>query len=550
MGKNRGRRLIFGLIMVCYSQMLLAQTETNRYVVYLKDKTNSPYSVDNPSAYLSQKAIDRRTNQNISITTEDFPVNESYVQSIRDLGVETYFTSRWMNAILVEATPDQIDLIEAEEYILHVDYAAPGQKLNEIPDQENTTREEHLPSNLDMLNSDKQVTMLFAHTMHEEGITGNGVWVAVFDDGFLDANLSATFAHTFENDKLKDVMDFTTGGKNVFQYDDHGTGSWSCLGAKLEPSFIGTGYNADISLYVTEDVFTEYRIEEYNWLFAAERADSAGVDIITSSLGYDDFDDPSMDYSVEDLDGNTSIISQAANFAIDRGLLVVTSAGNSGNSTDWPYISMPADAENVIAVGALDHSYNLVGFSSVGPTADGRIKPEVVALGSQVTVLSEGHLLALKNGTSFAAPLIAGFAAGLWEKFPSLTNLELRDLILSSSNNFASPNNQIGYGLPDYNVAVGNEPLAVAQVVDDAIKVYPNPITGDHINLLIEKHSIPMPLKMSLYSQSGKLINEMTIKRAKKGMIAELGFKENGQGIYFLHIECDNYSKNVKILRY
>lgn len=548
MGKIKGR--LVGLVLIMWSQFLVAQTESNRYVVYLKDKANSTYSVDDPSAFLSQKAIDRRTNQNIAILEMDFPVNASYIQSIQDLGVSTYYTSRWMNAVLIQATTAQVEQIEALDFVEMVDYAAPGTKLSDTPESENTEYEANLPGNMTVYNSEKQISMLHTHTMHKESITGEGVWIAVFDDGFLDANESSVFSHTFQNDKLKDVMDFTTGGKNVYQYDDHGTGTWSCLGAQLGTSFIGTGYNVDISLYVTEDVFSEYRIEEYNWLFAAERADSAGVDIITSSLGYSDFDDPSMDYTIEDLDGQTSIITQAATFAIDRGMLVVTSAGNSGTQQNWPYISMPADAEDIISVGALGHNYRLVDFSSIGPTADNRIKPEVVALGLQVTVLSEGNTLALKNGTSFAAPLIAGFAAGLWEKFPTLTNLELRDLILSSADNVTSPNNQIGYGLPDYNIAVGNEPLAVAQIVEDAISVYPNPVTGDHINLLIEKRTIPMPVKVSLYSQSGKLINEMTIKRAKKGMIAELQFNENRQGVYFLHIECENYSKNVKILRY
>jgi len=548
MGKNKG--LFMGLLFAFYAQLLFAQSEINRYVVYLVDKAGTSYSIDNPSLFLSQKAIDRRANQSIEITAVDFPVNDSYLSAIEELGVNIYFSSRWMNAVLVEATPAQIETIESQAFVLKTEYAAPGQKLNGTPDSENIIRDNIPPSNPKNLNSNKQLTMLFAHTMHKEGITGEGVWVAVFDDGFTNANLSAAFAQTFENNKLKDVMDFTTGGRDVFQYDDHGTATWSCLGAKYEDSFIGTSFNADISLYVTEDVFSEYRIEEYNWLFAAERADSAGVDIITSSLGYSDFDDESMNYSVSDLDGKTSIITQAVNHAIDRGMLVVTSAGNSGSHPQWPFISMPADAEKVIAVGALDPKYDLVSFSSIGPTADDRIKPEVVALGYQVTVLDGANVLDSKNGTSFAAPLIAGFAAGLWQKFPSLTNLELRELILSSSDHFSSPDNSVGYGIPDYNIAVGNEPLAVSRLVRDGIAVYPNPVTGDRIYLRIEKNTIPMPVKISLYSQSGKLINEKILKRAKKGMVTDLYFNENRQGVYFLHIESESYSKNVKILRY
>ena len=326
MGKNKV--LLILLVVVLTVQIAVAQT--NRYVVYFTDKDNSSYSIDNPSAYLSAKAIERREAQSIAISSDDLPVNDSYVTAVKNTGASTYFTSKWMNAVLIEATAEQVTSIEALDHVLKTEYAAPGQKLNGTPDAENTTRLDVDPSNQNNLNSDKQLTMLGANLMHQDEITGEGVWIAVFDDGFLDANKSAVFAHTYENNKLKDVFDFTTGGQDVFQYDDHGTGTWSCLGAYMNSTFVGTAYNADISLYVTEDVSSEYRIEEYNWLLAAERADSSGVDIITSSLGYSDFDDPSMDYSTEDLDGNTSVISKAAGMAIDRGMLVVTSAGNSG----------------------------------------------------------------------------------------------------------------------------------------------------------------------------------------------------------------------------
>lgn len=551
MGRNR----VLLILLVVGLTVQIAVAQTNRYVVYFTDKDNSSYSIDEPSAYLSARAIERRENQSIAIGSDDLPVNSSYVTAVKSTGAETYFTSRWMNAVLVEATEEQVEEIEGLDQVLKIEYAAPGQKLNGSPDPINNTRLDEAPTNQNNLNSNKQLSMLGANFMHQDGITGEGIWIAIFDDGFMDGNISSVFSHTFEDNKLKDVFDFTTGGQDVFQYDDHGTKSWSCLGAKFNSTVVGTGYNADISLYVTEDVSSEYRIEEYNWLFAAERADSSGVDIITSSLGYSDFDDATMNYSKDDLDGKTSLISQAATFAIDRGILVVTSAGNEGNKP-WQLITMPADVDGLISVGALDASYNLVSFSSKGPTADNRIKPEVVALGYGVTVVGrnsenfdENHVVS-GNGTSFAAPLIAGYAAGLWQKFPTLSNLELKDLILSSSDNFSSPDNKVGYGLPNYKPAVGEEPLAVGTAIKDVVTIYPNPATGDHINLIIEKGSVPMPLTLKLFSQSGKMLNEKVIKRAKKGQVTELTFNQNGQGIYYLQIESESYFKNVKILRY
>ncbi|UXX78639.1 S8 family peptidase [Reichenbachiella carrageenanivorans] len=544
-----GKSKIWVLIGVWTLMSHSAVAQTNRYVVYFTDKNDTEYTVDHPIAYLSQRAIDRRENQNIEITSQDFPVNKSYVEAIQALGVDTYFTSRWMNAVLVEATPEQIETIEEQTFVSKTDYAAPGQKLNTTPAPENTIFISNDPTNPENLNSDIQLSMLQADLMLNDNITGEGVWVAVFDDGFLDANISSAFAHTFENDGLKDVFDFTTGGKNVFQYDAHGTSAWSCLGAKYNSTLKGSAYNASISLYVTEDVDTEYRIEEYNWLFAAERADSVGIDIITASLGYTDFDDPSMNYVIADLDGQTAVVTQAAEMAIDRGILVVTSGGNSGTES-WPYISMPADAPRVLSVGALTSGYDRVSFSSIGPTADDRIKPEVVALGVNVTVLAVGNVLDNKSGTSFAAPLVAGVAAGLWQKFPTFTNLELRDLILSSSDNFENPNNEVGYGLPSYNIAIGNEPLAVSKLVGEGISVFPNPVSGDHINLSIEKKDLPMPVNVRLLSPSGQLISEQSIKKARKGLVLELPFNGGSQGIYFLQIECEDYSKNVKILRY
>lgn len=550
MARSKIKRILLLYILTIFSTVSWA--EENRYVVFFSDKANSAFSIDLPTAFLSQRAIDRRAKRQTPITSEDFPVNQNYIDSLIKYNVKPYFTSRWFNAVLVEAEESQLIELMETSYITAYEYVAPGTKLNADLQEVELSYNALVPSIVSS-NSINQLTMLAAQTMHSEGYTGKGVHIAVLDGGFSKVNESAVFGQLFEDDRLIDRLNFTTNSQDVFSIDDHGTNALSCIVSDYKEVLLGTGYNADISLYVTEDVSDggrfEYRIEEYNWLFAAERADSAGVDIISSSLGYNIFEDSDMNYVQEDMDGETALISRAAALASDKGILVVSSAGNEGNKT-WQYVTPPADVADVLAVGAVNSSGVRSSFSSIGPTADGRIKPDVVALGQGVAVFHDDNSIGTNNGTSFSAPLIAGFAAGLWQQFPELNNLEIKELIASIGSQHANPDNELGHGLPNYLRVIGDSVLSVSSVFEDSFTVFPNPFTGNYISIQVEREYARKELNVTLYAPDGKIVAKQSPQKVRKGEVLTLPVTGNSSGIYILHLQSGSETKNVKLLRY
>jgi serine protease AprX len=340
------------------------------------------------------------------------------------------------------------------------------------------------------------------------------------------------------------------GGKDVFLSDDHGTQALSCITAKYNDQVIGTGYGADISLYITEDVRDEYKIEEYNWVIAAEKADSAGVDIISSSLGYDAFfDNASMNYKVSQLDGETAVITRGAEMASDRGILVVTSSGNEFDLQVWDLISFPADGKKVLSVGSVKGDRTKSGFSLGGPTADGRIKPEVVALGSSTTVIDADGRITTSSGTSFSCPLITGFAAGLWQANPYLTNVELRQLIMDSSSQSNNPDNLLGYGIPNYNVAMGNV-LGLGEINQDQVEIYPNPLTNNLLKINFGQAVFYNELTINLYDSQGHLFVSRQERNILSDSILELELPDLDKGIYILSFVGMENHKGIKLLKF
>ena len=544
---ERTRPLKYLLLATMMLSYVLVSAQSNRYVIYFPDKTNSIFSVDAPEEFLSDRAILRRSNQGISITEQDFPVNSWYLDSLEDYGADVYYTSRWFNLALVQSAPSVIDNISDKSFVHEVEFVAPGTRLSEDPDPKNTTYENIDPESVTRT-SDVQLQLIGAQGMHQDGYNGEGIWIAIFDGGFDGSNTSSVFSHIFLESKLMDIEDFTTGGGNVFQYDDHGTNVFSCVGSFYDETLVGTGYNAEFSLYVTEDVDTEYRVEEYNWLFAAEKADSSGVDIITSSLGYNTFDDMTMDYTYSQLDGNSAVITRAANMAAERGILVISSAGNEGNGS-WKYVTTPADGDRVLAVGGVNDENLVVSFSSRGPTADDRIKPDVVALGSSVAVLHGSGNIGFNSGTSFATPLIAGFAASLWQANPALTNFELMDFIKSSGDSFHKPDTLRGFCLPSYNSAIVKI-LSIDDILLDKIKVYPNPFSGKYVYVQIGKGFESNRIEFAIHDANGKLIGRKTVRKTLPGDVIQLKVNTFENGVYFLTVNTPQKSKQVKLLKY
>lgn len=438
-----------------------AMGQVDRYMVFFSDKTGTPHDVSTPSTFLSPRAVERRSKANALVTEDDLPVVPSYVTQVRATGASAYFATRWLNGVLIEATAAQLTSILSLSFVTSVDLVAPGTRLLLAGNKSIVT------SSATMNSTAQQLGMLTLDSMHQDGFRGEGIMVAVLDAGYPGVDNSLPFASLRNESRILMTKDFVTNSGNVYQFDEHGTAVLSIMAAETS-TFIGGAPKADYLLFVTEDVPSEYRIEEYNWLFAAEQADSAGADIIQSSLNYSTFDDPMMDYTINQLNGQTAVISKTAGLARDRGIVVVSSAGNEG-ATPWQLITPPADVGGILAVGAVTISGVKAGFSSIGPTADDRIKPDVVALGAGVRVIGSSGAEDSESGTSMAAPLVSSLVAGLLQLDFTMHPQQLIETIRSSASKSQSPDNELGYGIPGY--------LAVKNFLDQTtiFAAYPNP---------------------------------------------------------------------------
>jgi hypothetical protein len=462
-------------------------------MVFFADKTGTPHSISSPATFLSTRAVERRDKMAVVVNTEDLPVTPSYVTQVRATGAKAFFTTRWMNGVLVEATAAQLIAIESLPFVSSTEFVAPNQRLL------GGRKRQKFSSKATSTVTSGQLHMLGLDTMHAAGYRGEGVMIAIFDSGFFGVDTNAPFQSVRNGSQIKMTTDFVTNSSNVYQFDDHGTNIFSIIAAETT-SFEGGATKADYLLFVTEDVPTEYRIEEYNWLFAAERADSAGADIIQGSVGYNTFDDASMDYSVADLNSTTAVVTKAANFARDRGMVVVVSAGNEGASA-WEFITPPADATGILAVGAITNGGVKASFSSVGPTANGQIKPDVVALGVGVSVIAPDGHITTADGTSAAAPLVTSLVAGLIQLYPDKSSAELVKLIKSTATLASNPGNSLGHGIPTFQAVRNYLERQSDQVA------YPNPFT----NTLWISLQTNDPTSISIRDVQGKVIMNFSL---------------------------------------
>ena len=525
-------RYIF-LLFFLVSLQGLAQKE--RYFVTFNDKVNSPYSIDNPQQFLSPKSIQRRIKQSIPITPDDLPVNSMYMEGLRSLGVEVYYSSKWFNGVLVQMDLSLVSAVEALSYVQKVEFIVSGAPLS-------GGRIAGFDKNelLEIDSTSVQNSFLGITEMHNDGVDGSGVDVAVLDAGFLGVNTALPFGNFYAN-HMGSTFDFVGNSKNVFQYHSHGTMVLSVMAADIPGAFVSIAPRANYHLFITEDVFSETRIEEYNWLFAAEKADSLGVDIITSSLGYFTFDDAADDYTWSDLDGNTSIITRAADWAADKGIVVVTSAGNT-----YSAITMPSDCNHCLSIGSITNEGIKSNFSSVGPTYDGRIKPDVVAMGTKASVINSSGTIQYVNGTSLSAPQVTGLIAGFIEANPTLTGQEIVEMIKFSSTNSANPDNEIGYGIPHWN-SLKN--YLAGSLQDEFMLLYPNPLVGEILRIRTKD---PNELKVAqciIYEMSGKKVKSFPIQLNWLKNEMEVDLRELMQGMYIIEIKNDKYRFIDRIMK-
>ncbi|HEX6891257.1 MAG TPA: S8 family serine peptidase [Chryseolinea sp.] len=520
-----------GVTIVFVTGAIISVAQENRYMVFFKDKAASSFSTSQPLEFLSQRAVDRRVRQGISVNEQDIPVNENYVEAVSEAGANVFFRTRWMNGVLVQCDASLIPTLEDLSFVDRVEFVAPNKKL--LPNGRSKAHQRTKGAKL-AGKTQIQLEMIGLDEMQSAGYKGETIYIGIFDSGFQGVDGALPFQHIFTEGRI-DVglsKDFVFNSDDVFQYDEHGTEVFSVIAAFQDGNFIGGSYEANYQLYVTEDVNTEYRIEEYNWVFAAERADSSGVDVINSSLGYYDFDDTSMNYSKNEMNGETTVITRAAQFATDRGIVVVCSAGNEG-TLPWQTITAPADARDVLAVASVNSVGQRSTTSSVGPSADGRIKPDVAALGVNTSVIKPDGSAGSASGTSLASPLVASLVAGVWQRYPQLTNKEVVEAVRRSASQAESPDFLIGYGIPNF-MAVVN--YLDERPQDNPFEVYPNPVLADTLTIRPFDPGQITSCRVEILSSQGQLVHSTEAEFSWLNRTYTANLSQFAAGMYYLRI--------------
>lgn len=539
------RSLFAGLVLLALgaaTRPAAAQGTVRRHLVYFRDKAGTPFSVAQPQAFLSARAIARRTRQGIAVLPRDLPVNPAYVAQIRAVagGPQVLYTSRWFNAALVSCDSATLARIAALPSVRSATtlnrMARAAQPDVPAKPTEPATAARTLAGRSYYGATYAQNQQIGVPLMHDAGYRGEGMQIAVFDAGFPGVNRISALQPLFSERRLASTRNFVDGGTSVYQRSSHGTSCLSTMAANQPGFFVGSAPKATYHLCVTEDDYSEHPVEEANWLAAAEYADSTGVDVISSSLGYTDFDAPSPAYTYADMNGRTAISSRAATVAARVGMLVVNAAGNEGNKP-WYYISAPADADSILTVGAVDSLGSHALFSSYGPTADGRIKPTLSAMGQAAAVLDPNGIAFRGNGTSYACPVLAGMAAAFWQANPTLTAQQVIAALRSTASKATTPDNELGYGLPNfgraYNSLNPNNPLdTTAATPTEVLALYPNPRATGALTLVLPASLRGMPLSVRVLDMRGAVVARQQLPAATAAEVAlKLGTLAKGQYI-------------------
>lgn len=562
------KKFFFLAFLITLGELLSAQTNPERFVAFLKDKNNNPYSISNPSAFLSERALARRARYSIAVDAYDIPVTPDYITQIRGTGALVINNSRWLNTVTF-ATSDPV-VLEAVRSLSFVDSVSsvfpkkaasvsPGsgiQALSGIPPYSIQRIDGVVPaasgksSNVfDYGYAANQTTMVNLQELHNSGYTGDGMLIAVLDAGFANANQISAFDSLWLTNRILGWRDISEPGNDIFAstMHTHGTSVLSLMGSNLPGLLVGTAPHATYYLIRTEEGPTESLVEEYNWAAGAELADSIGADIINSSLGYTTFDNPLFNHSYSDLDGETTPVSIAAGRAASRGMLVVNSAGNEGGGS-WQYIGAPADSPDVFTIGAVDFSGQYAGFSSTGPTFDGRIKPDITAQGSGAAVAFASGDIGFGSGTSFSSPLIAGAMACLWETSITHTPAEVKDAVRFTASKSDNPDNLYGYGIPDFLNAQLSIGLGEMKIETQSMSLAPNPFVSFPTILLTDAPA--QTYYISVFDISGLcIIRNVEYHSPGNGTLPVSEFNQLPSGAYFLLVEFGSSRQFLKAVK-
>ena len=547
------KRLFTLLVLLGFCFSIKAQVAPDKYWVQFTDKNNTPYSINKPEEFLSERSIQRRQDYGISIDQYDIPVNPSYLQAVAQTGATILHPSKWLNGVTVEVTNQSVlQAIQALPFVQKT------RVLEDDPVKQRIKEETYFSNDFVPVSEDKmynrayygmatpQISQLNGIALHTLGFKGQGMWIGICDGGFDYVDQHEAFQSMYDENRFLGAKDFVYKNGIVYTDSSHGTSCLGLMAANVPDKYVGTAPLASYFLCRTENVNSENVLEEYNWVSAAEYLDSLGIDVISTSLGYITFDNAQFDHVYSDLDGETCVITIGSEIACSRGIFCITSAGNEGGNA-FPYISAPADGEHVLTIGAVGTDGERAYFSSIGPTYDGRIKPDVMAHGYGTTVVSPGEGAYYDgSGTSFACPVLAGMATCLWQAKKELPASEIRDA-LRKSGNMSTPDNYYGYGIPDFMDALNTLFLEENSdfVINSVISVYPNPSNG----VVDVKLEIEGKADVKVYNQIGKLLyNNVITDYDNNGLDAFL--TNLNEGMYFINVIGDEKNITTKFIKY
>ncbi len=542
--KSWGVKAIITILVLSATSLLKGQTLTYSYFyrVYLRDKGDNAINNYTSSDLLSDRAITRR--QKAGITVPDFndlPVYIPYLNQIAASGLRLHCTSKWMNTALFKAqSPADINTLLALPFVINVEIVkSPGKKSIYSDKLDFQVEQTDLPP------YDRPITMINGSPIHNSGYDGKNILIAVLDGGFLHADQISSLNNLRSRNGIKATYDFVKKSAPVYNSSTHGTAVLSVLAGQIPATIEGTAQGAEYLLLKTEDTESEFPCEEDFWAAGAEFADSAGADIISSSLGYYNFDDPALNYKFSELDGNSAFVTKVAGIAASKGILIVNSAGNERNK-DWKRIIFPADGFNVLAVGAVDGNNLISDFSSAGPSADGRIKPDNTTMGVSVPVQTSETIVGRANGTSFSCPVLSGMAACLMQAVPLALTGDIIYVLHSSSDRYNSPDSLYGYGIPDMVLALTKLQDIYTKLPDKETIAGPNPTTGE-IELIFRQP--PENFTLEIISMTGKIIYRKNYPEyaGRTLILTELLNKE--QGIYFIRVLKGTGADVLKIIK-
>lgn len=537
---------------------LAAEAQEYKYAVHFTHKNFTPYSVDQPQEFLSQRAIDRRAKYNIPIIEEDLPIDPELIENI--LGLNSNFKLiiqvKWLNAIII-STPDStdveiLDLLDDVEKVVQV-YNSNFKSSNSDKLSFNIEEEPLYAPHKSTQAYDSafygggwvQINQLKGEKLHELGYKGQGMVIAVLDAGFTGVDERIAFQPLWDNNQVLGFKNMVAPGETVFANSSHGTAVLSTMGAYWEGNLVGTAPDADYWLIRTEDAGSEDLIEEYNWVAGAAFADSVGADVLNTSLGYTTFDDPSTNHTWEELNGDSTVITRGSNIAFRKGMLVVNSAGNSG-TRPWRYIGAPADGYQVFTIGAVDVNQQIANFSSHGFPWSEDVKPNVLARGAAAYVAyANSDAVGPSSGTSFSGPVIAGMSASLWSANPNLNPSDIKRAIQYSSDKYLQPDTLYGYGLPNYEYALSILGIENIKSENQNISVAPNPVSESFSLNLQTKDNFEYNLR--IFNIQGALLEER--KMNWTGSPVNIDIKSYTSGVYFVEVNAANRNSQIKITK-